>query len=165
MFRNVLLVVGSAAAILGCTAMQQQKSGSQVQSTAPAAGQTSLYKNLQVLPADITKEQLRTTMRAYSHALGVHCDHCHVAQGEQLDFPSDAKREKGMARMMIRMTRSINHDYLVKVTENENSVTCWTCHRGHETPEPEAAAPPPAEPGSAPRPPDAAPAPSAPPAP
>jgi hypothetical protein len=164
MFRNVLLVVASAAAILGCTAMRIQKSW-EPKSVVPAPAQTSLYKNLQVLPPDITREQLKATMRGYARSLGVHCDHCHVAVGDDFDFPSDAKREKMMGRLMIRMARTINQDYLVKVTENPATISCWTCHRGHETPEPEPPAPPPGT-GNAPRPglapPSAAPAPPAP---
>src|SRR5205085_10159069 len=59
-------------------------------------------KNLKVLK--IPASELIPTMRAYSAALGVRCDHCHV----QGDFAADDKPAKGTARMMITMAEEIN---------------------------------------------------------
>src|SRR5688500_19371611 len=36
------------------------------------------FKNLQVLPPDITRDQLMATMRSFTRGLGVRCNHCHV---------------------------------------------------------------------------------------
>jgi hypothetical protein len=135
------IAVLALLAILGCTSSQQP---------APAAAATqSQYKNLQVLPQDISREQLMATMRGFTRGLGVRCNHCHVVAAttpkEELDFPLDAKDEKRNARTMLRMTMDINRNWLVRVdpkNAGEQRVTCWTCHRGK--PEPEA--PPPQEP-------------------
>lgn len=98
--------------------------------------------NLKVLPKNTTPEQLREIMRGFTGALGVKCGFCHAMNPEthKLDFPSDAKPEKTTARLMIRMTRTINKDYMAKVvdadaTPADKHVTCGTCHRGHHMPE------------------------------
>ena len=36
------------------------------------------FRNLKVLPKDISKHELESTMRGFAFALGVRCDHCHV---------------------------------------------------------------------------------------
>jgi len=130
--------------ILGCTSINQQKSQ-------PAKTDNAQFHNLQVLPVNISHDDLIATMRGFTRALGTRCDHCHAAGPpapdgrEQLDFPSDAKPEKKTARTMLRMVRAINGDYISKVdTEKKNQVTCGTCHRGHVIPEPYNP-PPPAE--------------------
>src|SRR6185312_3915081 len=90
----------------------------------------------------------------FARALGTRCDHCHAAGApgadgrEQLDFASDAKKEKSVARTMIRMVRTINGDYISKVDEKPQQVTCGTCHRGHVEPEPFVPPAPPGGPGS-----------------
>ena len=113
-------------------------------------GAASQYKNLQVLPKDIPREQLLNTMRSFTRALGVKCNACHVVTAtepkEQLDFASDAKDEKRTARTMLRMTQDINRNWMARVAANapaqdRPNVTCWTCHRGK--PEPEAPPAPP----------------------
>lgn len=140
----------SLVLVLGCTAMQQNPPAA-----APAA--TSEFKNLQVLPRDIQRDELIATMRGFTRGLGVKCNHCHVVAAtepkEQLDFPADDKEAKRIARVMLRMVGDINGNWMQRVeaaeghppaapgTVAEMKVTCWTCHRGHEEPE----APPPAE--------------------
>ena len=145
--------------ILGCTTAT---------STAPAAAQPqSEFKNLQVLPKTITRPELLATMRSFTRGLGVKCNHCHVVAAtepkEELDFPSDAKEEKRVARVMLQMTQQINGPWLEKVEAAEGHeeetdhapaatatpaapaqlrVGCWTCHRGKT--EPELPPPPPA---------------------
>lgn len=98
--------------------------------------------NLKVLPKNITPEHLHDIMHGYAGALGVRCDFCHVRnpQTHKMDFASDAKPNKTTARLMIRMTETINRKYLVKVndpdaTPQDKQVTCGTCHRGHHMPE------------------------------
>jgi hypothetical protein len=106
--------------------------------------------NLKVLPKDISPELLRQTMRGYAGALGVKCGFCHEMnpQTHKMDFASNAKQDKATARLMIRMTETINKDYLAKVVDpdampQDKQVTCGTCHRGHHMPE--AFVPPPEE--------------------
>ena len=148
-----LLTVATVGFGVACVAMQQQKS--QIRAD---QGQ---FHNLKVLPQNITHDELVATMRGFARALGTKCDHCHAAapagSKEQLDFPSDAKPEKKVARVMIRMARSINREYISKLdkrADKADRVACITCHRGHVQPEippaeemkPAAGAPPPAPP-------------------
>jgi hypothetical protein len=99
--------------------------------------------NLQVLPKDISHEDLMKLMHSYTGALGVHCSFCHMQDPatHHMDFASDAKPEKGFARIMIKMTRNINAEYLTQIhdpdaTPEQKEVTCGTCHRGMMMPEP-----------------------------
>ena len=117
-------------------------------SQAPAApggrGAMPSPTNLQVLPKDISHEDLIKTMRGFTGGLGVHCTFCHTMG----DFASDAKPEKQIARTMLRMTQEINEKYLSQVNvadaqPEQKLVTCGTCHGGHEIP---AAFVPPPEP-------------------
>ena len=81
-------------------------------------------KNVQLLKG-LTPTQLQRTMNMMRGALGVHCDFCHVFQNDKWDFASDDKKEKQIARDMIRMTMDLNEKYF-KAT----AVSCNSCHRG-----------------------------------
>jgi hypothetical protein len=120
------------------------------------------FKNVQVLPHTMSRDELIRTMQRFTQALGVRCDHCHVAIATtpkpEFDFPSDEKEAKRVARVMIRMVHDINGEWLERVEEAENPhesgaeveeapsdvprVNCWTCHRGHKEPEMPPALPP-----------------------
>ena len=119
-------------AVLNCSAITQQKAQ-------PPHPDDLKFHNLKVLPQNITHDELIATMRGFTRALGVKCGHCHVqtstAPQPEFDFPSDAKREKTSARIMMRMTRRINHDYISKVEETYTTVSCWTCHSGKTQPD------------------------------
>lgn len=98
-------------------------------------------RNLQVLPKDISDAKLDSIMQTYNIALGVKCNFCHVPEKflpDNLDYASDADPMKENARNMMRMTIEINqkHFYFDKSTRPEylNTITCKTCHRGHEFP-------------------------------
>jgi hypothetical protein len=150
------LVVLSLVSLFACTAVQQQK-----QAAATRADNLEFH-NLKVLPQNISHDDLINTMRFFSRSLGVRCGHCHVANPPgtkpEFDFPSDAKPEKQTARVMMRMTNTINGDWVSKVAEHDTKVTCMTCHRGKVTPndfDPAPAAPPAQQ-----RPAEAAPAPT-----
>lgn len=97
--------------------------------------------NLQVLPKDISSEDLLKLMHGYTGALGVHCDFCHEVneQTHKANFAADTKPDKLIARTMIAMTAEINAKYLSQVkdadaTPAEKTVTCGTCHRGEKMP-------------------------------
>ena len=141
------VAVTAALLLAACAAIRAQK---QQQVRADA----SEFKNLQVLPSNISHDELIATMRGFARALGTRCDHCHVpnppGSKEQFNFASDAKKEKNIARTMLRMTRAINSDYLPRVDPRGQKVACITCHLGH--PEPPPPPPPPAEEGAAPPP-------------
>jgi hypothetical protein len=95
---------------------------------APAAD----WKNLQVLPKTISKEELRTAMKAQSRALGLECDGCH----EVPDMASDKNQNKVIARKMMIMEKEINEKWIKGAIKDadKHPVTCGTCHQGHESP-------------------------------
>ena len=106
------------------------------------------YTNLQVLPKDITRDQLLGNMKFFAQSLGVRCTHCHAGAEGKLDFASDAKPQKATARKMLAMVHRINQQEF-GVTDFANvKVTCFTCHRGSIKP---LTAPPPAEAVPAPK--------------
>ncbi len=96
--------------------------------------------NLRVLPKDTGAEALRGVMQGFTRALGVRCAHCHVgpegASMAELDYASDDKAQKEIARVMMRMTRSVNADFLAALEGRTDllRVTCETCHRGAPRP-------------------------------
>lgn len=99
------------------------------------------YKNLKVLPRNISPKALSKLMvDEFSDALGVGCRFCH-AQGKDsmIDYASDAKPEKEIARKMMRMTLGVNKRLFrmkhAGFTDRPLVVTCNTCHRG--TPHPD----------------------------
>lgn len=100
------------------------------------------FKNLKVLPKDITRQQLMGTMQAFNRSLGVTCNHCHAD-----DKSSDEKPEKDVARAMMKMMGGIKQnaaEYLPG--DRAAKVNCWTCHRGNakiELPPPPPPAPKP----------------------
>ena len=100
-------------------------------------------KNLKVLPMDIPVRALLDTMRSFTGALGVRCNFCHVGkEGEPLtsyDFAADDKPEKAKARVMMRMVKAIDGEYLTQLPSRSQpavAVTCATCHRGVSVPYP-----------------------------
>ncbi len=89
------------------------------------------FKNLQVLPKSIAKDELKAYMKAQAKALGVECDYCHDVP----DMASDKNEKKLIARKMMQMTNEINDKWLKGIKGAEkNKVTCAQCHQGHEEP-------------------------------
>jgi hypothetical protein len=104
--------------------------------------ETRKFTNLKVLPKDISGDDLSKVMDGFKTALGVKCNFCHAAgtaDPKRLDFASDAKPEKEMARGMMKMTSKINKKYFhIKGAEAPNAVlavNCITCHNGKAHPE------------------------------
>jgi hypothetical protein len=98
---------------------------------------TPQYVNLKVLPKNINSKDLQKIMvDDFEDGLGVACNFCHAADKTtgQLDFASDAKPEKEIARQMMRTTIGINKKYFkVKhplIGTDALVVTCNTCHNG-----------------------------------
>ena len=150
-FFAAVLLPGLATAPLLCQNPSAPGSGS-LQDAGPAPQESPLGArqrrplpkptNLKVLPKDIAPQDLVKIMRGYAAALGVECNFCHSAnaQTHKLDFASDAKDDKGIARTMILMTRTINEQFMSQVHDPDampadKHVTCGTCHRGHSMPE------------------------------
>jgi tetratricopeptide (TPR) repeat protein len=92
------------------------------------------FTNLKVLPKDISKAELQSTMRGFAFALNVRCEHCHAEKpgGKkfEMDFAADDKEPKKTARLMIEMVAAINRDYINKVSTTPIPVQCVTCHHG-----------------------------------
>ena len=90
------------------------------------------FKNLKVLSKKTTHDEMEVIMKGYARSLGVKCNFCHApsADGQHLDFASDANEHKNVARKMMKMVARINKKYF----DMPNSVTCYTCHNGHEEP-------------------------------
>ena len=131
MDRLVKLAAVMALALVACTAVNQQKAR-------PPVDDDLHFHNLQVLPQNISRDELITTMRRFKQALGVECSHCHASfpgDPKKLNFRSDEKPHKADARVMLRMTAKINHDYVSRIPEVYTRVTCWTCHRGKTQPD------------------------------
>ncbi len=97
--------------------------------------------NLQILPKDMPREQLIQTMQAFSQALGVQCNYCHVFEGRggRNDMASDEKAPKKTARQMLLLARELNEKVPAAVGKSAESTTrvgCMTCHRGVAIPRP-----------------------------
>lgn len=133
--RTVLLL----AALSACVG---QASRTSTPGSAPAAASPQgEHKNLQVLPDTISHDALIAVMRNFTTSLGVRCTHCHVpydaARPDSLNFASDDKETKEVARGMMRMVRAINGELLPEIDElgeNRMAVGCMTCHRGAPRP-------------------------------
>jgi hypothetical protein len=100
-------------------------------------------RNLKVLPKDISHDDLEKVMDGWKAALGVKCNFCHAPSADStshhLDFASDAKPEKDIARHMFRMTGKINKKYFSFEKDDKGAtipaVSCMTCHRGSPHPD------------------------------
>src|ERR1044072_1409718 len=71
-------------------------------------------------------------------SIGQQCTFCHVINGKDpktgqrnWEWESDEKPEKQAGRRMLQMVLLINGSNKVDFTQN--SVTCFTCHRGQTT--------------------------------
>lgn len=135
--KNFLVTVGlfSAVVFVSTTSMQQSK---------PV--EDKKFKNLKVLPKNITDKQLDAVMENWEHSLGVRCGFCHVRNEEtkKMDWALDGKPEKEMAREMYRMTANINKKYFKAGKDSvgmvmDMGVNCNMCHRGTAHPEAKAA--------------------------
>jgi len=129
------LLVSALTMVVGVSiyAQGQAQGAGQAQTPPPQGrGRGGPPQNLQVLPKDMTTQQVQMLMRTYTAALGVECSHCHV--GTMADRAKDDKPEKLKARKMIEMVNAINNEHLKGIGEpaaaGTQKVTCFTCHRG-----------------------------------
>src|ERR1035437_6795927 len=94
--------------------------------------------SLNVLPKNLTGQQVHNIMEQWVASLGAQCNSCHTEDPNnigpngrpRLNFADDSKPMKAVARTMYSMTERINNDYLVKINSSGAPVTCGTCHRG-----------------------------------
>ena len=113
-------------------------------STRPTSAQTQgdkpveqTRKNIQVLKG-LRESELYRVMNFMAVSIGQQCTFCHVINGKDPKtgqnnwvWESDEKPEKQTGRRMLQMVLLINGSNKVDFTQN--SVTCFTCHRGQTT--------------------------------
>ncbi len=128
----VVTIMSLAAVVLISTTAMKQK-----------PDEPKRFKNLKVLPKDISEKQLDAVMENWEHSLGVRCSFCHVRNEEtkKMDWAADGKPEKDMARSMYKMTAAINKKYFNAGKDSlgmvmEMGVNCNMCHQGNAHPEP-----------------------------
>jgi hypothetical protein len=107
------------------------------------ARQKNDYTNLQVLPKDISTKALQHIMvDEFQDGLGVGCSFCHAQEkgSLHLDYASDEKPEKEIARAMMRMAMDINKKYFQVehplIGDSLMIISCNSCHHGVAHPEP-----------------------------
>jgi hypothetical protein len=104
-------------------------------------GREEAFKNLKILPKDISEKSLDSVMGHFSISLGVKCNFCHAPDSakKHLNFPSDEKEEKNTARDMFRMVSYINTNFFNDQHSDRpdtiHTVVCYTCHRGGHEPD------------------------------
>jgi hypothetical protein len=104
------------------------------------------FKNLQVLPKDISEKMLDSIMGSYNKALNVDCNFCHSKikdipsfsiNPDSTDYAADNSMKEN-ARKMIHLTMDINKKYFYFDSTIKpvylNTVNCNTCHRGNPYP-------------------------------
>jgi outer membrane lipoprotein-sorting protein len=89
-----------------------------------------VFKNVQVLKG-IPVNQFMDTMGFFAASLGLNCVYCHTSQSlEDWNHFADDVPRKRMARSMIQMVNDINKTKF----GGRRALTCYSCHRGAETP-------------------------------
>ena len=106
-----------------------------VTGTATAQPAPPPMTNLQIFPKDTPRPQVLQTMQAFTAALGVQCNYCHVQEGRggRNDMAADDKPAKKAARGMMLLAREINEKLPAAVGKGADATTrvgCATCHRG-----------------------------------
>lgn len=101
------------------------------------ADQKNEFKNLKVLPRDISSEALQKIMvDEFEDGLGVSCNFCHAQEkgSLHLDYASDEKPEKEIARSMMLMAMDINKKYFGDdhplIGDSLMTISCVSCHHG-----------------------------------
>jgi len=86
------------------------------------------FENLMLLDENISKDDLKATMKGFTEQLGVKCTFCHDLDS----YASDEKEHKRIARGMIRLVQHMQENTLEYFKEGTepNQTGCWTCHRG-----------------------------------
>lgn len=103
----------------------------------------SVFKDIQILKGRRAGDIPRIMNYGFGRSLGASCYHCH----DRNDWAKSDKKQKRIARDMMRMVTAINTDYLSKIEglgEDRSgpggpggpggprtpTVNCSTCHRG-----------------------------------
>jgi hypothetical protein len=91
----------------------------------------TVFKNIKTLKG-VPAGRFLDAMEGFSHALGTNCKKCHDTE----NFASDDKKEKNIARDMVKMTQDINEKYIKPMPgmDSGSHVGCFTCHHGQSNP-------------------------------
>ena len=108
----------------------QDSSATTMQAAPQEKSVEQVFKNIKVLN-EMPQSQLYPAMRFMAASLGFQCGSCHVIKNGWIDSPADDKPEKQTARKMIKMVAGINKT----LGEGNPTVSCFTCHRGHRSPQ------------------------------
>ena len=132
--RTTTLLSVIALLLVIATVISAHKSSAQGLSDKPVE---QVRKNIQVLKG-LPETKLYLLMNFVAVSLGKDCTFCHVTNGKDpktgqtiWNWESDEKPEKLAGRRMMQMVLLINGSN--KVDFRQNSVTCYTCHRGQTT--------------------------------
>lgn len=85
-------------------------------------------KNVKVLPFTKKKEIVKYMKKVVAPELGVKCKFCH----NLMDFSSDKKEHKVVAREMMKMVSNINR--LTMANLKFDDISCFICHQGKKEP-------------------------------
>ncbi|HVY94498.1 MAG TPA: photosynthetic reaction center cytochrome c subunit family protein [Bryobacteraceae bacterium] len=109
-------------------AQPQQGRGGQTPAAPTGPLAPEKYKNIQVL-TNVPADEIETTMRYVSAAVGQPCSGCHVQEASgQFSYEKDDRRTKQTARNMMKMVLGIN------ASNYGLQVECATCHAGRQRP-------------------------------
>jgi hypothetical protein len=129
---TLVLIAGLLSTVAIGLVVSTRTASAQAQAADKPIEQTR--KNIQVLKG-LHEAQLYQVMNFMSVSLGEQCTFCHVTNGKDPKtgqtvwvWESDEKPEKQAGRRMLQMVMLINGSNKVDFTQN--SVTCFTCHRG-----------------------------------
>ncbi len=134
-----LFVIAGAAWLAGAVVIAQGPPAG------AGGGAPQAPMKLEVLPKTWSRQQVGALMQTFNTSLGVQCSHCHAedpaapppapGQNPRLDYSLDTKPEKGIARHMITATMNLNAAARQPgEPDTVEKVSCYTCHRGAETP-------------------------------
>jgi hypothetical protein len=122
-------VVGLGAVVLMTTGFGIPAQPASAQAPAQPQMSEQAFKNIQIMKG-IPVDEFMGTMGLFSAALSVCCGDCHIGAGSSNpQWDADPTR-KQVARRMVQMVNAINRDNF----GGRRIVTCWTCHRGNQTP-------------------------------
>ncbi len=127
-------ILGAAVAVFVCSAgasitMSAQAAQGGQQQSPPMS--ENVFKNIQVLKG-IPADEFMDTMGMFASSLLFDCTGCHVQEIlTNRDAFAVATPRIQRARQMVVMVNTINRNFF----GGQPRVTCFTCHRGADTPE------------------------------
>jgi hypothetical protein len=105
----------------------------------------SVFKDIQMFKGRPAGDIPRVMNYGFGRSLAVSCFHCHARN----DWAKDEKKQKRIAREMMKMVGAVNTDYIAKIEglgdstrmaggpDQRPRVNCSTCHRGSVRTNPE----------------------------